>query len=469
MFRILLGVLLLVDLGIRVLDLGTHYTDWGVLPRASLLEHTIEPEQWSLHLMSGSWFFQALLFALHFLATLAFTLGLQTRRATFFTWLLTASLHTRNPFVLYGHDTLIRALLFWSIFLPLGARFSLDRRANPPGPEPESNSLCSAATAALLLQVASLYLYSVLLKNHPYWHEGKAVTMALRIDQFLNPIGTYFRDWFELHRVLTYLTLAWETLGPILAFSPWANAPLRCLVVAGMVTMHLGFGTFLYIGLFPLTSMVGWVPFLPDSFWQRFGPRLPRPSLPGWVQDLPRSFGSEAPGPMRLSWRQTLVVGIFFVYVHAWNLRTTDFDRFEPYFPRSWNGFGNFFRVEQYWAMFAPFPMLDDGWYVFPGELADGTKVDAWSGKPPDKSKPERVTDFFPNHRWHKYLRAIYMQKNAEQRLPFGKWVCRSWESRHPGRAPLKSFQFLYIEETTQPDFEEGPEKEILLWDHRCY
>ena len=38
LFRILLGVILLVDLAARVGDIGVFYTDSGVLPRVDLLD-----------------------------------------------------------------------------------------------------------------------------------------------------------------------------------------------------------------------------------------------------------------------------------------------------------------------------------------------------------------------------------------------------------------------------------------------
>jgi hypothetical protein len=36
-------------------------------------------------------------------------------------------------------------------------------------------------------------------------------------------------------------------------------------------------------------------------------------------------------------------------------------------------------RLDQYWSMFAPYPLKDDGWYVMPGKTVDGREADVWS------------------------------------------------------------------------------------------
>jgi hypothetical protein len=89
-------------------------------------------------------------------------------------------LHARNPLVLQGGDVLFRMLLFWSIFLPLGARCSLDalrRRSAEPLPDRVS----SPCTLALMLQVCFVYWFAAAIKSDPVWrHEGSAGNAAHR-------------------------------------------------------------------------------------------------------------------------------------------------------------------------------------------------------------------------------------------------------------------------------------------------
>ena len=50
-------------------------------------------------------------------------------------------------------------------------------------------------------------------------------------------------------------------------------------------------------------------------------------------------------------------------------------------FPKHYNWLGQTLRLEQYWNMFAPYPLRDDGWYVIDGTLSDGQKFDVFNSK----------------------------------------------------------------------------------------
>ena len=163
LLRVGLALLLLGDLALRAGDLRAHYTDAGVLPRSALPP----AGTLSLHLLGGSAAFQGALFAVAAAFAAALLVGWRTPLATAGSWFLLVSLHARNPVVLQGGDILLRVLLFWSLFLPLGARWSLDalRRAGPP----PGNRLVCGGGIALLLQVCFVYWFSVALKSDPCW------------------------------------------------------------------------------------------------------------------------------------------------------------------------------------------------------------------------------------------------------------------------------------------------------------
>ena len=113
LLRIALAGLVLFDLLQRSVDLRAHYTDFGVLPTwATKYILSYKPLHWSLHLWSGSWQWQALLFSIAGVAAVCMLCGYRTRWATVITWILFASLHTRHPVVLNGGDHLLRMLLF---------------------------------------------------------------------------------------------------------------------------------------------------------------------------------------------------------------------------------------------------------------------------------------------------------------------------------------------------------------------
>jgi len=65
------------------------------------------------------------------------------------------------PLVLNGGDTLLRLVLFWAMFAPMGARFSVDalRTGGREG------RILSVGTVGLLCQVVVMYAANVAMKH----------------------------------------------------------------------------------------------------------------------------------------------------------------------------------------------------------------------------------------------------------------------------------------------------------------
>jgi hypothetical protein len=215
----------------------------------------------------------AALFAVHALIALALLLGWRTRTATALCWLLVTSLQWRNPGVNLGGDVMMRLMLFWGLFLPLGARFSLDAR-RCTGPPPD-DAHASFATAAALLQICLTYWVAVLHRTGPLWWSGDALYFALHYDQFATNLAIRLRQFEAILPPLTYLTLAWEIVGPALAVSPFGQPWLRGLAIAGFVTLHLGIALCFRLDLFAPIFAVIWLGLLPGAFWDALARRLP--------------------------------------------------------------------------------------------------------------------------------------------------------------------------------------------------
>lgn len=275
LFRVLLSLWILIDLSMRARDLAAHYTDFGVMPRAVQLDH-LYATSWSFHLANGSAWFQAMLFVLAGLVALCLLLGWRTRLMTALSWVLLLSLQNRNTFILSGEDNLALLLLFWAMFLPLGARYSLDAAVSRHK-ELAENAYFSVATTALLLQGMSMYFFSALLKTHPIWiSEGTAVYYALQLDYLVTPFALWFRQFQGLLTGLTYYVYLLELIGPILIFSPIFHRTLRTLFMLAFVTMHLAFAVFLEIGFFPFISIIMNITFMPGWMWDKLAAALPK-------------------------------------------------------------------------------------------------------------------------------------------------------------------------------------------------
>ena len=145
--RILMALLLLVDLDQRAPLISIFHLEDGVYPPSLAAEFA--PPAMSLYLLDHSLWFQAGLLLLAASAALCLLVGWKSRVMTALSWYLLTSLHHRNYYLLDIGDDVLRLLLFWSMFLPLGRCYSLDARCKPaldPG-----RPIYSIGTAAILL------------------------------------------------------------------------------------------------------------------------------------------------------------------------------------------------------------------------------------------------------------------------------------------------------------------------------
>src|SRR5439155_4183515 len=176
----------------------------------------------------------------------------------------------------HGGATLLRLLLFWAMFLPLGAVWSVDAAWRTPA---VPGRIASPATAALLIQVCLVYWFSAAFKSYRVWHvEGSALGYALNIDQFATPYGRALLGHPALLRGLSRLVYSMEWIGPALAFTPVWTQGVRLIIIAVFGLLHLGFGICLALGLFPVISALSWVAFLPTAVWDVVVRHTPRPS-----------------------------------------------------------------------------------------------------------------------------------------------------------------------------------------------
>ncbi|HEX5271397.1 MAG TPA: HTTM domain-containing protein [Gemmataceae bacterium] len=446
-FRIGLGLLLLADLVGRAGDLGAHYTDEGVLPRSAITT----PRYVSLHMLDGSADFQGALFVLAGLCAVALLVGWWTRTATAASWFLLMSLHARNPMILQGGDTLLRLLLFWGLFLPLGARWSLDARRR--GGASPGGAAVSVGSAALVLQLCFVYWFSAALKSDPAWRsEGTAVYYALSLDQFATPLGRSLLGFPGLLRALTFATLALEAVGPALLFVPFQTVRIRLAVVVGFLLFHLvGLRLCLELGPFPWVCAVAWLALLPGRFWDRLASLFRRPQLPA----------DPLPSASRLL---NVLAASFLVYVFLWNLRTTDSRLWGRVLPARAGFIATTFGIDQEWNMFAPCPLKDGGWHVVQGDRPDGSVVDLLrDGAPVCWEQPELVSATYPNERWRKYLINLWARDNVAHRPLYARYLLRQWNARHKGQLAIDSVEVYFMLKRTLPDYQESRPEKVLL------
>ncbi|QUO49198.1 HTTM domain-containing protein [Halorubrum ruber] len=472
-FRIGLGALVIADLLLRSRSLTAFYTDYGVLPRRAFFSDY--SGNYSLHALSGEPWAVGLLFALAGAFALALVVGYRTRLVTLVSWVLLVSLHARNPMVLNSGDTLLRLLLFWSVFLPLGARWSLDavRRADrgagaasaadsapgdtdgdPPTPGPAGGAVASVATMAVLLQILVMYLTNSV---HKYasdvWMSGEAVAYVMQADQFTYLLGNYLAEFTGLLRMFTLLWVALLFASPLLLLL--TGIP-RAALASMFVGMHLGMAVTIRVGLFPIVVVVGFLPFLQTPVWDALERGVDRlgwsAALARWRDrfeslartalsagaSLPRPAPSERIGDFRGSdlaaglsrgrvLFSTVLPYVFLVLILLSSAASVGYAEV----PEPAGDALDAAEMDQSWQMFAPDPIRTTRWYVAAGTLEDGTQRDVFRDAPVTFDRPARAETTYPTSRWRKYLKNVYGADNENHRSYLANYLCGEWNRTH--------------------------------------
>lgn len=285
LMRVVLGLVIVLDICVRASSLKVHYTDAGVMPRYAAAEHFLADWNVSIYMISGHWAVIGLLFLIHAFFGLMFMFGWRTRLATVACWVLAISLQNRNPLVLDSGDMLLRMLLFWGMFLPLGARFSLDRVFQRDRQQPPVR-IMSAATMAVISQMIIVYLFIAIQRDfNEHWYRDYTAGMyALHVDHFATRLGIFLRDFPTLVMFLTACTAWLELLGPWLVLVPRSATRLglklhvvaRVGAIFSLIAMHMSLSFILELGLFSIITSAGWAALLPSEFWDHIKRWMPR-------------------------------------------------------------------------------------------------------------------------------------------------------------------------------------------------
>ncbi|HXJ57285.1 MAG TPA: HTTM domain-containing protein [Verrucomicrobiae bacterium] len=450
LFRMVLGVLLLADLFVRATDLDAMYTDDGMFSRAEICRRATSIWNWSFHFGGGSWGYQAMLFGIAAVLALALLGGFETRLVTIGSWLMLVSVHHRVPPILSGAENLLRMLLFWAMFLPLGRAWSLDgwlaQRRGQTLRKDEPSPVLSVATAAVLLQMGFVYLFSAIFKSNEAWWRGEAIAGVLAHSFYASPPAAYLLHFPQLMKVMTWGTFALEWAAPFLLFCPRFTARVRLGLIAALGAMHLGIGILLEVGLFSYVSLAGLVLFVPPEFWNS-GPLarfLGTSAVGGPVAEPARPLARKS-SPVHYATQAFCL--LMLLYMCALNLNSLPSLPLAPWTPEKWRPLTRGLGFSQMWGMFGSVPSKD-GWYVARAKLQDGSEVDLLrQGALVDWRKPEFPARNYPNYYWQKIFREMaYDDEQGFQlfRVPVARFLCRRWNKLHPEDKQIAEFELIY-------------------------
>ncbi|MFN8606316.1 MAG: HTTM domain-containing protein [Vulcanimicrobiota bacterium] len=441
LLRICYGVCLLQDLAIRATDLVAHYTDWGAQPGYVVTRLAWDPAFFSLHLMQTSWQGQALLFLVAAFAYSCFLVGYRTRLAGWASWFMLISLQNRNPIILDGGDLYLRCLLFWLLFCPLGARWSVDAARRPPAEEPaDSDGVLHLGSLAYCIQLTIIYSQAFFLKVGDEWKRyGTAVQYALHIEQIASPPAAWLLQHPDWMRFLNFAVLYFEGLVPFLI---WLHPVTRLLAVLGLTALHLGLSSFLHLGVFALIATTSSWALLPGFVWSRLP--WPRRARPKWCWPLPGFESKDTPPP---GFALRILLLFLLVRVGFCNYYWSQHWQVLPRSPDL-----RMLRLDQQWNMFAPRPLVEDGYYVIAVETQDGDWVNGWIVGPAGVSwdKPARVAAMYPNARWRKLMMNVCQEQHKSWRQSLMSYL-------YSRQSKARALRLYFVEEKTLPDGSEAP------------
>lgn len=476
-FRIGMASLLIADLLDRTKSFTAFYTNDGVLPTFALLDRYKNTLNFSLHLLNGSASFQKLLFLAAGFFAILMLLGYLTKLATLISWFLLFSLHLRQPMVLNGGDYLLYMLLLWSIFLPLGEYGSVDSFLGRFRKTPRKRIL-SMGTVALLIQIALIYVFSVIIKakEEPWW-DGQAIYFALTSDFYTKVLGLILLKWPIILKILTPVIFWAEFFAPVFLFMPVRTSFFRMIAMIMVFLLHLGFGLCLELRIFPWVSVLAMSAFLPGSFWDKLSNRLHFLKQKVSKGQQKQTSLREAGAPSLNHFYkmavccltvilQQIIPAIFLAYVITTNIESATGKKIVP---GSFLWIGSMFYLYQDWGMFAP-PGAENWWIVIRGNLKGGRNVDLLTGESPVSwDKPVIVSAVFENDFWRSYVESLRLSPERTSLLPHcGDYLCRQWNNDHKDENAVESMDTFVMLKEILPDHQMGALKRKLLYHHSC-
>ncbi len=446
-FRIAVGVLILADLLMRWPILVAMYTGKGLFNQPlsyqyyeSVLGPGWEQCVWSLYWLSDSPLFANALFVTAAVAAILLIVGKWTRLATAASWLLLASLHARNPLVTSSGDFAFKMMLFWSIFLPLGARWSFDARRRLATETSTADAVVSVATVAYIFQLFAIYFFPGIAKWNDVWFSGDAMSYVLRLNIYITDFGRQLLGHPELLTWISWATLAAEVIGIWTLFSPWQNDWFRMINLSLFWLFHLGIALSMSIGLFPWICMVAWLPIIPSSLWKR---PVSEPAFQSF-------FNWNLLSVPRLAVEMFCLAALLLTVIC--NLSNTD----HPW-TRAWRTplvtqLTYQLGINQHFQMFG-IPPQDNPWFVYAAQLADGSQVDIFRDAQIDLKRPEQVQLVYPQFHWRKLHRNAVQPRNAFIREPLLDYAVRQWNTTHPLEKQVARARLICFKERVGPDY----------------
>ena len=402
----------------------------------------------------------------------ALLFGYRTHLAQYASLLCVLSLHGRVLLTQNGGDVVLSELCLWTTFLPTGRRYSIDslreRARAGSGPSVENAPVCRLAVLALLLQLSFIYLLSAAQKTGPTWRQGTAVHFVLYQARIVTPVGLWAREHLSSGalRIASWAAVGIEWSLPVLLLSPVATRVTRLVALGLICALHIGFATFLNLGVF-VPAMIAFAPNLLaradwealSRCWRRHGAyqaSLRRAAAPFlgvviWLSRFDTVSASPRLLPMRWRgfFREVAVAALMLLAGSQLLLENQALRTLRPVNrPQAVLAAVNYLQLFQGWSLFAPDAPLTDMNVFVDAVTADGRHVDPFNERAspasphPGASIPQRLGQ---SSAFCSYLTRI--ESYPEYFQAFTEWILRYPERTGRPQDRVVSFQAFVVEQ----------------------
>jgi hypothetical protein len=271
LFRLILGFLLTADWLRHWGEAATYYCNEGVLSNHFHLFRPSSGYNFSVLHAFSTLPEVHVAFALGLVCFVCFWAGYRTRLFSILSFVLVTSRDNRLVMIENGGYVVVNLLACWAMFMPTGARFSVDawlrslreRRERsiaaladrPAGDTPYVSGVALLVT----VNVAFVYFFNVVNKSGQIWRTGDTVHYVLHLDRMITGIPVFFREVLPLWatRGLSFGVLALEALLFAWILWPYGRRVTRPLAMGGMWILHGTFGIMMRLGPFSW-FMIAW-------------------------------------------------------------------------------------------------------------------------------------------------------------------------------------------------------------------
>ena len=221
-------------------------------------------------------------FGLYVLVLILFTLGWKTRLMAVLAWLMHLTLMNTCRFGAYGVESMLHLALFYAIFFPSGAMFSIDSRGKAAAPADGYARLC---LRVLQFQLCIVYLSAGFEKCFgAEWWDGNAIWYSLNEEQFRQFDFSWIAQVPLVAKLMGWWTLLIECGYAVAMWIP----RLRRFWLLQTILLHLGIGLFMGLHAFAAMMIILNIAAFGFSVFT-----IPRPAVSAEFRPV---SGSKAPG-----------------------------------------------------------------------------------------------------------------------------------------------------------------------------